>query len=84
LGSPGHQQGVRYLQVELVKSRVVYGSTKERRLKPTSGTLQGEANAGNAADDTLMVDQGGILGLTPLFLWSNLLFLNESKQILFH
>ena len=32
--------------------------TEERRLRRTKGTPQGEATEGNAADDTLMVDQG--------------------------
>jgi hypothetical protein len=40
---------------------------EERRLRRISNTPQGEAIEGNAADDALMVDQGGLFLLT-LFL----------------
>jgi hypothetical protein len=36
---------------------------KERRLRRMTNTPQGEAIEGNAADDTLMVDQGHALQL---------------------
>jgi len=39
------------------RSRTLSGGAKERRLKRTNSTLQGEATEGNAADDILMVDQ---------------------------
>ena len=37
---------------------------EERRLRRMSNTPQGGAIEGNAADDALMVDQGGVPGLT--------------------
>jgi hypothetical protein len=37
---------------------------EERRLRRMSNTPQGEAIEGNAADDTLMVDQGQLFCLT--------------------
>ena len=52
MGRPGHQQGVRCK------------APKKRRLRRTNVTPQGEATEGNAADDTLMVDQGWLLTLT--------------------
>ena len=47
---------------------------EERQLRRINNTPQGEAIDGNAADDALMVDQGGRLSLdirteTPLHLY---------------
>jgi hypothetical protein len=40
------------------RSLTLSGGAEERRLRRISNTPQGEAIEGNAADDTLMVDQG--------------------------
>ena len=52
---------------------------EERRLRRMSNTPQGEANEGNAADEALMVDQGGpfCLTLSIIFLKVHLKCLNE-------
>jgi hypothetical protein len=39
-------------------SKVLDARAKERRLRRINNTPQGEATEGNAADDSLMVDQG--------------------------
>ena len=60
MDNPGHQQGVRCK------------APKERRLRRTKGTPQGEATEGNAADDTLMVDQGLETALLMIEKWDNM------------
>ena len=40
---------------------------EERRLRRMSNTPQGEATEGNAADDILMVDQGGMFSIDILY-----------------
>ena len=39
---------------------------KERRLRRTNSTPQGEANEGNEADDAWMTDQGLLVVFMPL------------------